>query len=123
MKKVNSEIKIIKKVESYASNVSVIDRGDIQRKILNILFISSGILLLCYVLILANMFWDIVERKALQKEALALSSEVGNLELEYLALSNNIDITLSHSMGFREVKTSFATRQPVVSLAQASNEI
>lgn len=122
MKKVNSDIKI-KKVENYASNVSVIDRGDIQRKILNILLISSGILLLCYVFILGNMFWDIVERKALQKEALALSSEVGNLELEYLALSNNIDITLSHSMGFREVKTSFATRHPVVSLAQASNEI
>ena len=64
-----------------------------------------------YVLIIGNMTFDIVERRVLEKEALALSNEIGNLELSYLSISNSLDLSLSHSMGFKETKATFATRK------------
>ena len=66
---------------------------------------------LSYVLILGNMVFNIVERRGLDKEALTLSNEVGNLELSFLSLSGSVNSTLSSSMGFKEARVNFATRQ------------
>ncbi len=72
---------------------------------------SMGALAICYVLFLGNMVSNIVERRMLETRARSLSSEVGDLELTYLTLSNNIDLTFSHSLGFKETETTFATRK------------
>jgi len=39
-----------------------------------------------------------VQRKTLEKEALTLSNEVGDLELSYLAVSDSVDKNLSASL-------------------------
>ncbi len=105
-------------------NANIIS-GNIEgrRAILNTLFFVLAGLAFLYVLILGNMVFNIVERRALEKEALSLSNEVRNLELSYLSVSNNIDISLSSSMGFKETKATFATRKTLGSIKIANNEI
>jgi hypothetical protein len=35
------------------------------------------------------------------------------MELTYLSMSNSVDLPLSYSLGFKDVKASFATRKPL----------
>ena len=102
------------KIKNYTANVNVIDY-DVKKRLLHFLLIVLGVLALSYVFILTNMVWSVVERRALTNEVQLLSSEVGDLELKYLSLSNSIDTTLSSSMGFKEIiKPNFATRKSLV---------
>lgn len=97
-----------------------------QSKILGFLLASLGILGLSYILLIGNMVFNIVERKALEAEARTLVNEVGNMELTYLSLSSEIDLELSRSLGFKEVKATYATRKALGSLPTtqlAKNEI
>lgn len=93
-------------------NVNIMNNNiEVQKIILNTIISVFGGLALLYVLILGNMVFNIVQRKALEKEALALSNEVGNLEISYLSVSNSVDLALSSSMGFKETKATFAVRK------------
>lgn len=98
------------KLKMYAGNVSVVN-NNLEGLVLNIILGSFGVLALLYVLFLGNMVMNIVERRSLETDARALSSEVRNLELTYLSMSNSIDLSFSHSMGFRETKAAFSTRK------------
>lgn len=91
--------------------------------VLNTMIFTLAGLAFLYVLILGNMVFDIVQRKNLEKEMMALTSEVGNLELTYLNVSNSVDMNLSASMGFKEAKANFATRRALGSLKIANDEI
>lgn len=105
-------------------NVNIIDNNiEVQKVIFNTMLGILGGLALLYVLILGNMVANIVQRKTLEKEALTLSNEVGNLELSYLSVSNSVDLPLSLSMGFKQTKATFATRKSLGSLKLANNEI
>jgi len=99
------------KLKSYASNVNIINNYDMQKRIFNMMLWSLGILAFVYVLILGNMVFNIVERRVLEADARNLSSEIGELELQYLSASDKIDLALAESLGFKEVKTKFATRK------------
>ena len=118
MKKVNQKIK------NYTANVNVVNNNNLQKKMAHFMVTAFLGLALCYLLILINMVWDIVDRKAFQAEAFNLSSQVGQLELKYLTLSDKIDVGMSKEMGFREVKPSFATpSKPIGAVAKVTNEI
>jgi hypothetical protein len=113
------------KMKSYVGQVSAVSTSQPAR-LLGILLGSLGLLALLYILILGNMVFNIVERKALEAEARTLVNDVGNLELSYLALSSTIDLERSYSLGFKEVKATFATRKALGSLPTtklAKNEI
>jgi hypothetical protein len=105
-------------------NVDITNNNiEVQKIILNTMLFILAALALWYVLILGNMVFDIVQRKTLEKEALILGNEVGNLELSYLSVSSSIDLNLSSTMGFVESKTTFATRKSLGSIKLANNEI
>lgn len=105
-------------------NVNILNNNvEVQKIALNIMLSILAGLALWYVLILGNMVFDIVQRKVLDKEALALSNEVSELELAYLSISNSVDLNLSSSMGYKEIKPTFATRKSLGSIKMASNEI
>ncbi len=70
-----------------------------------------GLFAVCYIFILGNMVVNIIARKGFDINSRSLSSEVNDLELKYLALSNSLDIPFSYSLGFKEVKTTFAVRK------------
>ncbi|PIP69209.1 hypothetical protein CO033_00470 [Candidatus Nomurabacteria bacterium CG_4_9_14_0_2_um_filter_32_10] len=111
------------KLKSYAGNVNIIDNGNLQKRILNMMLWMLGILALSYVFFLGNIVFNIVERKTLEVYAHTLSNDVGNLELEYLSLSQKVDLNLAYSLGFKEIKTKFATRKTLGSISIAENEI
>lgn len=105
-------------------NVNIMSNNvEIQKIIFNTMLSILAGLVIFYVLILGNMVFDIVQRKTLEKEALTLSNEVGDLELSYLSTSSKVDLALSSSMGFKEIKATFATRKSFGSLNKAFNEI
>lgn len=111
------------KLKTYAGNVNIIDNGNLHKRILNIMLWIFGALVLIYVLLLGNMVFNIVERKALEGRALTLSNEVGGLELKYLSESQKVDLNLAYSLGFKDTKATFATRKFLGSLSIAKNEI
>ena len=101
---------ISSKLNIYMNRVSVIN-NNIEKLTLNIIFFSFGALAFLYVLFLGNMVHNVIERRSLEANVRTLSNEVRDLELTYLSLSNNVDLALSHSMGFKETKIIFATRK------------
>ena len=105
-------------------NVNIINNNiGVERIILNTMLSILAALAFWYVFIIGNMVFDIVQRKALEKEALALSNEVSSLELSYLSISGGIDLELSSAMGFKETKATFTTRKSLGSLKLDNNEI
>lgn len=115
--------KTVKKIKTYTGNVNIVNNNNLERRILNTMILALGILALCYVIFLSNMIFNIVERKTLEADARNLSTEVGDLELQYLAASNKIDLSLASNMGFKETKQQFATRKHFGSLNIAGNEL
>jgi len=111
------------KIKSYAGNVTIVDNNNLGKRVLSVLLVTFGMLAVSYVLVLGNMVFNIVERQSLGKEAKALSNQVGDLELRYLAMSSKIDLALGHEMGFKETKTQFATREPLSFLKSLNNEL
>lgn len=101
---------ISSKLNMYVRSTGVIN-NDIEKTALNLILGSFGALALLYVFFLGNMVMNIVERKGLEAEARLLSSEVRNLELTYLSMSNQVDLSLSYSLGFKDIKANFAARK------------
>lgn len=110
-----------------AGNLSITNNNlEMSRIVLNAVLFILAALAFWYVLILGNMVFDIVQRKTLEKEMLALSNEVGQLELAYLSITGAMDLSGAFSMGFKEVNSAFATRKSIKSLGSltlGSNEI
>jgi len=104
MKQISSKLNI------YVRDANIIN-NDIERITFRFIFWSFGILAFLYVFLLGNMVSNIVQRRNLEVDARALGNEVRNLELTYLSMSDNVDLTLSYSLGFKEAKTIFATRK------------
>jgi hypothetical protein len=111
------------KKKSYTINTSIIN-DKLERQVLNILLWSLGVLAFCYVLFLGNMIFNIIERKALEVSARSIVNEVGDLESQYLFVSNKVDISLAESMGFKEIKDKqYAVRKSIGSIAFVKNEL
>lgn len=105
-------------------NVNIMNNNiEVQKLALNSMLSIFAGLALFYILILGNTVFNIVERRSLEKEALTLSNEVSDLELSYLSVSKSVDATLSSTMGFIQIKPTYATRTSVGSLKVALNEI
>lgn len=98
------------KLNTYVRSINIIN-NNIEKLILNVIFLSFGALAFFYVLLLGNMVKNIVERQNLEVQARSLSSEVRNLEVTYLSMSNDIDLNFSHSLGFKETQATFVTRK------------
>ena len=98
------------KFNTHIRNTNIINH-DIEKIIFRFIFWSFGALALLYVLFLGNMVKDIIERRSLELNARVLLSEVRDLELAYLSMSNSIDLNLSYSLGFKETQATFATRK------------
>ena len=89
MKKATIQIK--KNIQNVNITNNNIEMGQFVFKLM---LSTLGGLALLYFLILGNTVFNIVQRKNLEKEELGLSSDVGNLELSYLSISNSVDIAM-----------------------------
>ena len=106
MKKATIQIK--KNIQNVNITNNNIEMGQFVFKLM---LSTLGGLALLYFLILGNTVFNIVQRKNLEKEELGLSSDVGNLELSYLSISNSVDIAMSSSMGFVPAQVNYAVRK------------
>lgn len=112
------------KIKSYSRGVSIVNNNSFERNILRGIASSAVVLAVCYVFIMGSMVFNIVERKALEANARNLSNEVGELELQYLNISKNVDLALAESKGFKETDTKkFATRKSLGSISFANNDL
>ena len=109
-------------MKSFIGNVPILN-GHMEGVALRSLLTTFGFLALLYILILGNMVWNIIERRAYEAEAHALGTEVRELELEYLELTSKVDLPYSRSLGFKEANATFATRKALGSLSVSKNEI
>ena len=101
------------KIKNYAGNIAVIHDVHLRNKMFRFLMFAFGFLCIVYVVLLANMVFNIVERRTFETQAKILSNEVSSLELNYLALSGKVDLVASHALGFKETKTIFATKKSI----------
>lgn len=101
------------KLKSYATNVNIIDNGNLRVRILNTLLLALGVLAISYVFLLGYMVLNIVERKTLEAYSLNLSNKIADLELEYLSASQKIDLNLAYSLGFKETKIKYTANKTV----------
>ncbi len=102
----------------------VINNSDLRRRVFNVMLFCSAFLILCYLLLLSNMVWNILARKSIESETRILSNNVNSLELQYLSLSKNIDLNLAYSMGFKETsEKEFTTRDAFGSLPLRQNDL
>ncbi len=76
---------------------------NLEKTVLRFILCSFGLLALLYILFLGNMVKNIIERRSLEADARTLSNEVGNLELNYLSLSNSVDLPLSLDYAGRDL--------------------
>jgi hypothetical protein len=93
-----------------------------------VFLVVSGIflaLLSLYVFFVSRTVFNIIERKSAESEMRALSSSLSTLEVEYMSLSKNIDLSLASSLGFNESKNIyFASRRTSVgSLINKADEL
>jgi len=99
------------KMRAYTGGVSIVNNNNLEKRLFNFTLACLGSLALLYILILGNMITNIVERRSSESTARTLESEVRNLELAYLSMSNDIDLDFSYSLGFKETKATYATRK------------
>jgi len=111
------------KMKMHGTNVNIMNNDNIKKRVLNIMLLFLGVLAFCYIFLLGNIVSNIVERRTFEANARTLSNEVMGLELQYLSMSNKIDLTLAKSMGFQEVKAKFAVRRTLGSIKLAKNEL
>lgn len=114
------------KIKSYSRNINIVNNNNnsFEKNILRGILVSAGVLAVCYVLIMGNMVFNIVERKSLEANARELANEVGELELQYLTMSKSVDLALAESKGFKETDTKkFATRKSLGSISFANHEL
>jgi hypothetical protein len=98
-------------LKKYTKKVGVLSIENNEVFLMRIILASFFLLATLYILFIGSMIFDIVERRGLDTQARVLSNEVRDLELRYLSMSGKIDLTLAHSMGFRETKTTFINRR------------
>ena len=92
------------------TNQIVNDNGT-RKQIFRVLVGASVILSICYVYFIGSITFSIVARKTLESTMRETASRVSTLEVEYLVLSNKIDIPTGLSRGFVDPSsTIFATR-------------
>lgn len=101
---------------SYTNEVSIVNDGDIERRVLRAMLLAFGFLSILYVFFLGNMIFNIVERKNVESQVRTLANEVMDLEAKYLSMSEKVNLSESYALGFKDTKINFATRESLGSL-------
>lgn len=72
------------------------------------LYILSGFLVMfvmVYIYLINGTVMNVVERNSAELSIADISSDISELESNYLNLENSIDVALANSLGFKEIKS------------------
>ncbi len=83
-----------------------------QRKIFYVLVSLIVIASSFYGFFVKQTIMDVVEREKIQKEARTITSDIGDLESEYIAEKGKITLEFAYAQGFRDaLDTHYITRK------------
>ena len=68
-----------------------------------------GLVCLSYLFFLGNTIFNVIGQKNYEGESLMVRSEIGQLELSYLNLSDSFNLSFAKSIGFSEPKSIYFT--------------
>jgi hypothetical protein len=90
----------------------IVNDDQTRKQIFRVLLSALSVLCLCYVYFIGSITFNILERRTLETTMRDTASRVSGLEVEYLTLTNSIDIPRGLARGFVEARknTIFATR-------------
>ena len=78
------------KIKRGVSSASIVENGEIRAKIFKMILFCLAGLAVFYVVFLGKMVSDIIARRSLESQTRILANEVGELELQYLSISDKI---------------------------------
>jgi|SRR3989344_3412584 len=122
----NNIIKINRTMKQKAMMSSVLHTvKGFEGKIFWILFSIFTLFFFLYIYFIANVVFNIVERRSFNFEALALSTKIAEMEVLYLNKSRDINLEKASELGFFEpISVGFASRPTITRVNTKSlNEI
>jgi hypothetical protein len=81
--------------------------SSLGRNIFKIVFCAFVVLCALYAYIIGNITFNVVARNTFTQEKSAISSRIGELEVEYLTLSGSITMDVAKASGFEEASQVF----------------
>ena len=95
----------------------------IERKIFWGLFALLVIFAVSYGYFVNQTILNIVARENIEEKTMTLNSEISEMEFDYIALKNDVNIDYAYSIGFVDVENvKFASRRlPVTALSVETN--
>lgn len=95
------------KIITQLNNISHLDR-----KIFWGLFSCLLFFVISYAYLVNQTILNIVERENVEESIITLSSDISEMEFEYISLKNDINLAYAHSIGFVDVvNVKFASRR------------
>lgn len=89
----------------------IIDDSYTRKQIFRVLVASLIVLSICYVYFIGTITFSILARRTLETEMREMAARVSSKEVEYLSLSNKVNVTSGTLLGLVDPKgTIFATR-------------
>jgi hypothetical protein len=92
------------------------DQGT-RRQIFRVLISMLCVLSLAYVYFIGSITFNILARRTMESTMRENASRVNSLEVEYISLSNSIDVSSGLARGFVETRPTFATRTSLSTVA------
>ena len=75
-----------------------------------------------YIFFMNETVFNVAKRATLEQEIAIRSSDISNLEFQYISLRNNIDITLAYSLGYKDIESPrYISKTPVTALVSLNN--
>ena len=94
------------------TTIEIVQNTNTQRILFRVLVSSIIVLSVVYVYLIGSITFNVIARKSLENTARSLSSQISQLELNYLSDANKIDKNYATSLGYVDVNHNiFATRE------------
>ena len=74
----------------------------LNQKIFRVVIVSLVMLCCMYAYVIGKITFNVVARNTFTQEKNAMSSRIGELEVEYLSLSGNVTMDVARASGFSE---------------------
>ncbi len=92
-------------------HTTIVINNDLNRRLFYMVLAAFVVVSALYLYFLGNIVFAVLERKTIETKIAVLSQEVNDLEINYLAANNTINLARATELGFSEAKAAvFANR-------------
>lgn len=91
----------------FSQSKNTMQDSTLNKKVFKVVVIAFVMLCALYVYIIGNITFNVVARKTYTQEKNHLLSRIGEIEVEYLALSGNVTMDVARASGFDNASQVF----------------